>query len=342
MKKLLLHYNFILFLSLILITSNLFAQSNYEVFMLDEKEGIQNPKDSTIIIPAKYDKISHEGLGMFYAFNILKDSTSSKKQHFYIDLQKKINGNRYDEVQVLEEKVLAVRNKSNKLWMLLDKDRIPIDSTQFIAIQAVKSLKNVAYKPNYTILIDTLGQKSLFNFSQEKIVTQDIYDEIYPIQQDKELAYVLFENDGKIGFLDKETGEEVIKASFDRCHLFENDLLIVEKKGKKGLLTVQGVEFLPIKYDNISTFQSIDINKKPFLIAERNGKYILFNKEGKAIFKQTFDKIEKADQGIKVFEGNKVGLVYPNGEVILNTKYDNIEYFKKYIYKTNFNSVFFI
>lgn len=332
MKKLLLYYSLLLIFSLLLSTPILLAQSNYEVFVMDEKEGIKDTQDS-IIIAAQYDKISPQGLGIFYAFNILKDSTSSKKQHFYIDLQKKIDGNRYDEVQVLSEKVLAVRNKYTKLWTLLDRDRTIIDSTQFAAIQSVEPLRNAKYNPNYILLIDTLEKKSLFNFSEEKVVTTATYDHIYPMHLDRDLPYVLFKKGGKIGFLDKRTGEEAIEASFDKCYSFEKYFLMVEKEGKRGLLTEEGFEFLTIKYDNISDFQTIGISSGHFLIAERDGKHILFNRKGERLFKRIFDKLEVSHKGIKVFEGNKVGLVYPNGQVILNTKYDNIEYFKKYIYK---------
>lgn len=112
---------------------------------------------------------------------------------------------------------------------------------------------------------------------------------------------------------------------------YEQDVLLVSKEGKYGLVDFKGKEFLPCQYDSIEALKGV---KNSFL-TKKDGKLGLVDNIGAIIIENEYQDIkpisDKFENGYIVTNNKKMGVINRDKTVALETKYEDI----KQIYADN-------
>lgn len=108
-----------------------------------------------------------------------------------------------------------------------------------------------------------------------------------------------------------------------------NDLAVVRKNDKHGLVHVSGKEILPLRYDHIAEFhEGLAVVK----LMSKNGTVLsgIIDTAGKEIIPLANIKFTKFSEGLIAFEqAEKVGFMNKNGDITISPKYDQF-YWKNY------------
>lgn len=133
------------------------------------------------------------------------------------------------------------------------------------------------------------------------------------------LAY--FSDGGKYGYINKK-GEVEIKPIYDDAGYFQDGLAKVRVGLKLGVIDKNGREIVQADYDDIS-FDS------GFILAESDGKYVCFDKNGNMIFRTVYDSITMlpGEDWAIVYLGDHPQIVDFKGNIKVSAKYDSIAYY---------------
>ncbi|MFZ8846900.1 MAG: WG repeat-containing protein, partial [Candidatus Hydrothermia bacterium] len=181
------------------------------------------------------------------------------------------------------------------------------------------------------------GDKWGFATEDKKIVIRPKYDKVWPFGEDETATKVMLK--GKYGMIDKR-GKEVVRPIYDEIEWFSESLLLVKFNNKYGLLNANNFrEVVKPVYDEIkrSPFS------ESFLMVKLNDKYGLLRADNfKEVVKPKYSNIEKiwafqssihegvecTEQGnknfLKVYAGDKVGLIDTTGNEVIPVKYEDI------------------
>ena len=107
---------------------------------------------------------------------------------------------------------------------------------------------------------------------------------------------------------------------------YEENVLKVEKDGKKGLINLSGKELASCQYEEITAIEGIENALK----VKKDGKYGVLNNEGKQVIAPEYYDISnlgKDDKSGFIVKGEneKYGIVDYSNQIILEAKYDGIE-----------------
>lgn len=148
------------------------------------------------------------------------------------------------------------------------------------------------------------------------------YNEIERITEiiDSQIYLLAFKN-GQAGVY--KNNKQIIKHSYEEIEYNkQNELFVVQKNGKQGVMNKQGNEIIKVEYDYIMiTQERID--------AEKEGITYCFDLTGKE--QETQDKITTINIAnekykITINEQDKYGIITKEKESILNNEYSYIEY----------------
>lgn len=107
---------------------------------------------------------------------------------------------------------------------------------------------------------------------------------------------------------------------------YENNVLLIQKDGKYGLINLEGKQILNTEYEEISTINGIENSLK----TKKDGKYGIVNDEGTIIVENNYSDVtnlgndDKAGFIVKNDEG-KFGIISYSGAQELEPKYEEIE-----------------
>ncbi len=107
---------------------------------------------------------------------------------------------------------------------------------------------------------------------------------------------------------------------------YENDVLLVSKEGKYGLVDFKGKELLKCEYESIQTLKGV----KSSYLTKKEGKYGLVDNIGSTILENDYKTIkplsDKYEDGYIVINSqNKVGVIGRDKATIVDIKYDEIK-----------------
>lgn len=162
-----------------------------------------------------------------------------------------------------------------------------------------------------------------------KVILQPEYTEIDRIANLEDI-YLLVAKNGKYGIIKNE--KTIIPISYEEIEYNKaNNLFVVQKNSKQGVLSINGEEILKIEYDYIMC----GTNK---LTAKKGENIEIYNKEGKKQDLKYDNTIETSNEDyvIIIDENNKFGLINRKGNTLIDSKYEYLEYaFGKYFIATN-------
>lgn len=157
-------------------------------------------------------------------------------------------------------------------------------------------------------------------FSEEDAASVKVDDMLYP-------AYAMQDNSMKWGYINKE-GEFIINNEFDWAGDFkDNNLAIIYKNEKVGLIDKTGKIVLEPKYDMIDGFY------EGFATAVDDDKYFIINDKGEKVF-ESDGYVNAFSDGLAVTYKNigdynwLYGYVNQKGEMVIEQKYNNASNFK--------------
>lgn len=198
--------------------------------------------------------------------------------------------------------------------------------------------------PSKDIFVCVKGDKSVVLNSKAEVIFSN-YEDVSGISVAGIIGDVPFEKtvlkykkNNLYGLINME-GKEITKAIYEKIESvpYKEGEILVQKDGKQGVINYKGVELLPIKYDNIvgdGYFNKIDYKDAGYIVGVKNNNTTLFgyiDKNGKEVLKSEFSEIlrinkeDSEDVYLLISKNGKKGL-YKNGKLILENKYQQIEY----------------
>lgn len=179
---------------------------------------------------------------------------------------------------------------------------------------------NVDYDANtYQIKVLDAKGKELFT-EYDKVQALENYDENNNLWYEENV--LLVEKDGKYGLIDFE-GNKILEPTFDKIYTLKGikNSIITEKEGKKGLVNHLGLQVVENKYDEIKS------------LGEDSNSYIvkLDDKYGvEGILECKYQDIKKLGnkEVFCVKEDEKYKVINSEGKSIFSEKFDNIETIK--------------
>jgi hypothetical protein len=126
----------------------------------------------------------------------------------------------------------------------------------------------------------------------------------------------------KWGLLDNSTGKEITLLKYDELFGFSEKYLSAGFKegGKYGLISIDGTELLPAKYDAVYNFWDNDL-----AAIKLNGFLGLINTKGDVLIAPRYQSLDLLDNGVFISKlNNKAGLLNASGQELIAPKFDEI------------------
>lgn len=148
------------------------------------------------------------------------------------------------------------------------------------------------------------------------VVLPDAYDGVKSYGN----GLFLVKEDKTWGLVDR-TNKKILPIDYTGFKFVNDHLCEVKSQGKFGLINKYGDVVIPAQYEGVSPFNDT------FFLIEKGGKSGLIDGNGKVVVEAQYDGFDKlADKDLySVRLGNKIGLMSPEGQVLLAPVYDNIE-----------------
>ena len=218
-------------------------------------------------------------------------------------------------------------NENNKWGVIDNNSKIIIEPTYSDAIIIPDNKQDIficTYNANYE---DGTYETKVINSKGKEIFTE--YDKILPLEnydENNNLWYeenvLIVEKDNKYGLINFK-GNEILEPIFDKIYTLKGNKnsLITEKEGKKGLVNHLGLQVIENKYDEI---KSLGKNTKSYIVT-LNNKYGI-----DGILDCKYQDIKQIDNKeiFCVKEKGKYKVINAEEKKVFNEKFDNIETIK--------------
>lgn len=291
-----------------------------------------------------------------YEKSVLKYKQNGK--YGIIDfLGKKITKPIYDSIESLEYREGSLLVEQNQKFGVININGQQIIKTEYDDIKSdgYYSEEKDYMQSGFIVQVKTdEGYRYGYINKNGKEITKLEYNEINRITEIKgDNVYLLTSKNGKYGIL-KDT-ENILQNLYEEIEYNKtNNLFIVQKNSKQGIISLEGKEILPIEYDyvlcsgtkittkkdeNIELYNakgekqdakydnSIETSNENYIITiNENDEFGIVNKEGQALIQNKYQYIEYAfEDYFIVTENGKVGVIDINKGVLIDFKYDIIQ-----------------
>lgn len=134
----------------------------------------------------------------------------------------------------------------------------------------------------------------------------------------EELAFICV--DGKYGYIDK-AGEIVIEPAYDMADYFEDGFAEIRKDNRAGVIDKEGRQVVVPEYAEIERAGA-------YFIAEKNGKYDIFDREGKKLLEESCDQVSFWNGVVELrYEEQGIsGFINRGKVVLLEENYDLVAF----------------
>ena len=253
---------------------------------------------------------------------------------------KKITQAKYDSIESLLYKEGCLLVKENEKYGLINIKGKQVIKTQYDTITADGYYdEQTKYKQTGFIVGNktTNGYRYGYIDSKGKEVLEVRYNQIERITEinNTQDIYLLEYQNGKVGvFKNKQC---IIKNDYEDIEYnYTNELFLVTKNSKQGVMNLEGKYVLELEYDSI-LFSGRNINTK------KDDKIIIYNKNGEEQNNEEYTDIistENENYFVTINKEEKFGVINKEGTVIIKNDYQYIEYaFDNYFIATKDNKV---
>ncbi len=194
---------------------------------------------------------------------------------------------------------------------------------QVEAIQNKDENNNLWYEDD-VLMVKKNGKCGTISFDG-KVLLPCEYDEIVAIEGIENALKI--SKDGKYGVADKE-GKIIVKPEYmDVTNLGKDNkagFIVKNSEEKYGILDFSSNVVLEIKYDEITKVYGNDL-----YVVKQEGKQVLVKKDGTEVLNSGFDEIiailKNAENGVIYKKQNQCGVMKLNGEIALDSSYEDIK-----------------
>lgn len=171
----------------------------------------------------------------------------------------------------------------------------------------------------------------------------EIYETVEVEEAPRKLAKGVFEENHKYGL--KINNKIVLPPIYDWIYIpykSKTGNYFIRKDNKRGIVDKDGRLIIPCQYYNLST-----IDKKPnwFIVMTKQSQYGVIDNKNNIILPITYSNVQAKNYGLRISKDTLVGLLGYSGQILLETKYDEIYSMNKeeknlLIMKDNIYSIF--
>jgi len=255
-------------------------------------------KLGNVAVPCKYDHVGdfHEGLA----------SVELNDKCGFIDkLGRDVIPCRFDRVGDFHEGLASVQ--LNGKWGFIDRSGNETILCRYDSAGEFNEGRAIVKNNKQWWYIDKLGNS-----------ISNKYDSIYYINN----HYVRVELNGKWGIIDKELGSQIIPCKYDYDFDFRDELIVVKKNGKCGLVRKSGRDVVPCRYDRVGYLH------KGLMRVEYKGKWGFIDRSGREVIPCRYERVGDFSDGLaSVTLNNKSGYIDELGREVISLKYDTASIF---------------
>ena len=207
----------------------------------------------------------------------------------------------------------------------------------------IPNIKKINQQEDTSIVYSVFEENKKYGVKDEKqkIIIEPQYKEIIIVNPHRDV-FICENEDGKV-ILNKEKQKifkkyndiRPIKIEYLQTEMiYEKNILIYEKDGKYGLVSIMEENVTEAKYEQIYNLGY----KQGEIVVRQNGKYGIIDEKGNTIIKNAYDSIESDEYYTEVDGYKKSGYIVSNktndgyrygyydyfGEQVLNTEYNQI------------------
>ena len=122
-------------------------------------------------------------------------------------------------------------------------------------------------------------------------------------------------------------GSVLVPPRYDRVFIYNANRIMVHRRGRKGIVTADGREVIPIKYDYLGNFEEgIELAG-----AGIRGKHGYIDRSGKVVIPFIYDEVSDFSDigraGVRLC--GKYGVIDDEGNVIIPLEYDDVYYYNR-------------
>ena len=125
---------------------------------------------------------------------------------------------------------------------------------------------------------------------------------------------------GKWGFIDP-YDRLIIQPQFDKSAFFKNHYALVLKSGKLGIIDDEGQTHLNFEFDNVQ-----QIPDQQYLIIKKGNSFGLCRFDGKLLLDPRFENIQYLGKDEVLVKRNRYGVITTNGLPVIPLIYDELKY----------------
>lgn len=239
---------------------------------------------------------------------------------------KKITKAIYDDINNLpykEGELLVEKDGKYGVINILGKIVIPIQYKE-IKVDEYYETEN-AYRYSGYIVGNETEKGTMYKYINYKtnIETKEEYQDIKRIidYENKDKFYLIYEKDNKYGIIEDES--VIVNNEYDNIEYDNlNQLFIVKKNGKYGIIKLNGETLISCLYDEID-IEGI------YVYAFKNDEQTIFNTLGEKIEDQKYKSVynvENTNYKITINDENKYGVLDENNNSIISNNYFYIGY----------------
>lgn len=260
-----------------------------------------------------------------YEKSVLKYKENGKYGIINFD-GKKITKAIYNNISNLpykEGELLVEKDGKYGVISILGKNILPIQYKE-IKVDEYYEAENAYRYSGYIVGNDT-DKGTMYKYINYKtnIETKSEYQDIKRIvdYEDKDKFYLIYEKDNKYGVIEDEN--TIINNEYDNIEYDNlNQLFIVKKDGKYGIVKLNGETLISCLYDEID-IEGI------YIYALKNEEQTIFNTSGEKIEDQKYKSVynvENTNYKITINDENKYGVLDENNNSIISNNYFYIGY----------------
>lgn len=169
--------------------------------------------------------------------------------------------------------------------------------------------------PDHYMVYKTRDSMGLYSAGQKGSVIYEFSRTYFP---DVKYPFLFAKKDGKWGIINKETGKPSTTFKYPLLLKYSEDMAQVRDDDLRGLITLDGKEILPVKY------QKLGVLSNGVLTIVQNDKYGLADVTGKILLEPQYDLIYKFTDSVSTYKlGDKTGYINNKGQILSKLIYDN-------------------
>lgn len=238
---------------------------------------------------------------------------------------KKVTKPIYESIESLEYREGTLLVEQNGKFGLININGKEIIETEYDQIEsdAYYTTKNDYMEAGFIVKNKTdEGYRYGYINKEGKEILEPEYNEINRITEikDDENIYLLVSKNAKYGIL--KNNKEIVPIEYEEIEFNKaNNLLIVQKNTKQGVLSLDGTEILPTDFDYILCTANKITAKKGETIEVYNAK----GERQESIYENSIETTNE-NYIITIDAEDKFGIVNKDGQTLIKNKYEYIEY----------------